>query len=87
MENNLNMCVCVCVTESLHCTPEINAMLQINYTSIKPFCLKGRYYSSLKLVPHHSREKKIQLRLRFFKLLSFPQLFSPNIFQSVPRDS
>ena len=29
------MCVCVCITESLHCTPEINTMLQINYTPMK----------------------------------------------------
>ena len=44
MEKNMkkNIYICVCITESLHCTAEINTTLLINYTSIQFFFLNGR---------------------------------------------
>ena len=44
MEENQkkNMCVCVCVTESLCCTPETNTTLQINCTSMENNFFKKR---------------------------------------------
>ena len=35
MENNMKKNVCICITESLFCTAEINTTLWINCTSIK----------------------------------------------------
>ena len=35
MEKNIFKNVCICVTESLSCTAEMNTTLCINYTSVK----------------------------------------------------
>ena len=35
MEKNIKKNVCICITESLRCTAEINTTLSINYTLIK----------------------------------------------------
>ena len=37
------ICVYICITESLCCTPETNTTLQINYTSIKEKKNKYKY--------------------------------------------
>ena len=45
MEKNIFKNVCICVTESLSCTAEINTTLCINYTSVKRMLkLKKKHY-------------------------------------------
>ena len=39
--------VCVCMSESFCCTPESNATLQINYTSILKKWLKKKQYPEI----------------------------------------
>ena len=56
MEKNIKKTVCMCVTESLCCTAEINTTLYINYSSIinKLKILKGMSQD----FPHHPVVKK-----------------------------